>query len=94
MLSSDVEPFCTWQVIKQHHADLWKQAEIIKLYVSGEKLMMYMKNDAEYCDIYYQSISTTGYADVCAVRGDADKAYQLLMIEKLPDLVKNASGSS
>lgn len=66
------------------------EAERIRVQAKGEADAIFAKMDAEARGLY--SILTKqaqGYGDVVkAAGGDPDKAYQLLMIEKLPELVK------
>ena len=66
------------------------EAERIRLNAKGEADAIFAKMDAEARGLFAILINQArGYADVVkAAGGDPDKAYQLLMIEKLPDLVK------
>ena len=66
------------------------EAERIRLQAKGEADAIFAKMDAEARGLFaILTNQARGYADVVkAAGGDADKAYQLLMIEKLPDLVK------
>ena len=66
------------------------EAERIRLNAKGEADAIFAKMDAEARGLFaILTNQARGYADVVkAAGGDPDKAYQLLMIEKLPDLVK------
>lgn len=65
-------------------------AERIRVQAKGEADAIFAKMDAEARGLFeILSKQAQGYKDVVsAAGGDPDKAYQLLMIEKLPELVK------
>lgn len=70
--------------------DAEAEAERIRVQAKGEADAIFAKMDAEARGLFeILNKQALGYADVVkAAGGDPDKAYQLLMIEKLPELVK------
>ncbi|MEA5126662.1 MAG: SPFH domain-containing protein [Proteiniphilum sp.] len=70
--------------------DAQAEAERIRVQAKGEADAIFAKMDAEARGLFeILSKQAQGYKDVVsAAGGDPDKAYQLLMIEKLPELIK------
>ncbi len=70
--------------------DAQAEAERIRVQAKGEADAIFAKMDAEARGLFeILSKQAEGYKDVVsAAGGDPDKAYQLLMIEKLPELIK------
>ncbi len=70
--------------------DAEAEAARIRVQAKGEADAIFAKMDAEARGLFeILNKQALGYADVVkAAGGDPDKAYQLLMIEKLPELVK------
>jgi flotillin len=70
--------------------DAQAEAERIRVQAKGEADAIFAKMDAEARGLFeILNKQAQGYKDVVsAAGGDPDKAYQLLMIEKLPDLIK------
>ncbi len=70
--------------------DAQAEAERIRVQAKGEADAIFAKMDAEARGLFeILNKQAQGYKDVVsAAGGDPDKAYQLLMIEKLPELIK------
>lgn len=70
--------------------DAQASAERIRVQAKGEADAIFAKMDAEARGLFeILNKQAQGYKDVVsAAGGDPDKAYQLLMIEKLPELIK------
>lgn len=70
--------------------DAQAEAERIRVQAQGEADAIFAKMDAEARGLFeILNKQALGYKDVVAAAGgDPDKAYQLLMIEKLPELVR------
>jgi flotillin len=69
--------------------DAEAEAEKIRVNAKGEADAIFAKMDAE-ARGYYEILTkqAEGYREMVKAAGDAQSAYQLLLIEKLPELVK------